>query len=172
MNFVFRPSTIDDYQLYESCLDNREFLFMLYNGEHIDINQYIRKETNVIKLISLLDTSQGLVKIGFCHFYHKIGTNQYTFVGGIKPLLFNKGLGLYSSVAILNCLFQSSLQKLEIKSGVYKHNPRSSRMLKSIGFKLSASGHDKYVLTLNSADFYNDFVQKILSKVTGEIESL
>jgi RimJ/RimL family protein N-acetyltransferase len=166
MFFQFRPATTSDLPLYKHCFANDEFHYMLYNREPINIDRYVNHgKDDFVFICSIKNTQDSFVDFGFVHFYYK-EENNYTYVGGLIPEYFNSGLGVYTSIAILDYMF-SQIDKLVITTGVFKHNIRSLKMLNKMGFYQIKENNNKHILKLTKDEFNNNFVKHIRKKIYG-----
>ncbi len=167
-HFFFRQTHTLDIGFYAECFQSREFQNMLYGDEQISLNflkKYIQYNADDLKFICALQTKEGeSVNVGFAHFYHK-EQNIYTYVGGIHPKYFNTGIGVYASVAVLDLLYDLKNDSI-IKTGVYKYNTRSFKMLQAIGFVVSCDTNDKTMMELSPDSFNNKFVEILKSKIS------
>lgn len=164
MFFQFRLATISDLPLYKHCFANDEFHYMLYNREPINIDRYVNHgKDDFVFICSIKNTQDSFVDFGFVHFYYK-EENNYTYVGGLIPEYFNSGLGVYTSIAILDYMF-NQIDKLVITTGVFKHNIRSLKMLKKIGFCQIKDVGDKEILKLTASTFNNQFTKHLKQNI-------
>lgn len=164
MVFQFRPATISDLPLYKHCFANDEFHYMLYNREPINIDRYVNHgKDDFVFVCSIKNAQNNFVDFGFVHFYYK-EENNYTYVGGLIPEYFNSGLGVYTSIAILDYMFRQ-IDELVITTGVFKYNIRSLKMLKKMGFSQIKDVEEKEILKLTASTFNNQFTNHIKKKI-------
>lgn len=170
MFFQFRLATTSDLPLYKHCFANDEFHYMLYNRKPINIDRYVNHgKDDFVFICSIKNTQDSFVDFGFAHFYYK-EENNYSYVGGLIPEYFNSGLGVYTSIAILDYMF-SQIDKLVITTGVFKHNFRSLKMLKKMGFCQIKDVGDKEILKLTASTFNNQFTKHLKQNIIYSVYS-
>lgn len=162
---------MSDIAFYAECFRNDEFHYMLYKNDPINIHRldsYVKQNDRDLKFVGSIVNNNELVDIGFAHFYYK-GENAYTYVGGIHPNFFNRGYGIYASIAMLALLYDLR-GEITISTGIYKHNVRSLKADLAMGFTIIKETEDKYILALKKSELYdNSFVSKILQKIEYEL---
>ncbi len=164
MKLFFRIVSADDKNMYQDCFRNSEFYTMLFGQTRLNIDKMLSVEKGAYKFSLFSEDGDFL---GFSQFFHKDG-DIFSFIGGISPIYFNSGLGVYGSVCIIDFLFNSIGAK-GIITGVFKYNTRSLRMLNAIGFKSTSTFEDKILMSLSRYDFSNSFNQIILEKTKYEV---
>ena len=160
MHFAFRRASKGDYYLFQQCFDNEEFV---YNIGLVDPLKILSLKSPHVVLIVSLHKQKEYKDIGFCVFYCQ-EKGSFLYLGGLLPDYFNTGYGLYSSVAVINFMFDKKDVK-EINTVVYNHNERSLRMLLSIGFLEIRKEENFRVLKLINNKCPNKFVRLINKKV-------
>jgi len=164
MKFAIRNTSIEDIAFYRHCFDNAEFKYYLYGNDNVNLDKYLLAEEPHLKFVISKVNFEASEHIGFCHFYYHKALNEYCVLGGISPELFNSGVGLYASVAILSYLFRL-YPKIVIHSGVFKYNQRNIKMLSAIGFQISEERADKLILKVTQQQFKTEFVKKVLKRI-------
>lgn len=171
MHFSFRRTSAKDIDFYIECFRNEEFQFMLYHNDPLNVNsleRYIADNGKDIKFIgSIMDEEGNLKDVGFAHFYHK-EENAYTYVGGVHPIYFNHGYGVYASIAMLSLIYDL-YPKVKITTGIYKHNQRSLKADLAIGFTITCETDEKWLLELTKEGFNNDFVRRVKLKMKYQL---
>lgn len=172
MKFLIRKPSPIDIGLYSQCFSDSEFMLMVYPGERININNYISTNSTDLKYVISAFFERGFTDIGFAHFYYE-RESEYTYVGGILPTFFNQGIGVYASVAVLKHLYDKR-QNLLIRTGVYKYNVRSFKMLKALGFRITKETASKKILELTKKQFENSFASQLNLRIeyVAQIENL
>lgn len=167
MVFSFRETSISDTAFYAECFRNDEFRYMIYKNEPIDTNRldsYVRQKDKDLKFVGSVVNKNELTDIGFAHFYYN-EENTYTYVGGIHPNYFNRGYGIYASIAMLALIYDLK-GEIAISTGIFKHNVRSLKADLAIGFTIIKETEDKYILALAKNDFNNRFVNKVKQRIS------
>jgi RimJ/RimL family protein N-acetyltransferase len=164
MKFHIRNTSVKDIEFYRHCFDNVEFLWNLYGNDNVNLDKYVSDEEKHIKYIVSKVNCDKIEDVGFCHFYYDAALNEYDFVGGIVPKIFNSGIGLFASVAILSYLFSTN-SNIILKSGVFKYNKRSIKMQSKLGFVLIEVTNEKIIFRNTFSQFHNDFVEWILKRI-------
>lgn len=171
MEFLFRPTTDEDFDLYLRCFKNEEFQNMMYYNSPIKVlylKDYIAQNDKDFKLIcSVKKFDRSIINLGFVHIYYK-SENLYSYVGGILPQYFNSGLGLYASAAMLSYL-TSKYNSWKIQTTIYKHNIRSLKIHLRLGFKIISDESNRFCMELTPNSFRNDFSMSISSRITATI---
>lgn len=173
MNLFFKRTTESDIPFYTDCFQNREFQYMIYGDSPLNLIQlknYIDRNDRDYKFVVTLEKHSENVTIGFVHFYY-YNENTYTFVGGLLPKYINSGLGVSASIAALSLLFEIK-KHVSIETGIYKHNPRSLKIMLAIGFIITEEKKEKYILLLDNDGFNNDFVLNIRKKINYQLINL
>lgn len=168
MTFQLRKTSLNDIHLYEQCLNSHEFTYMLYHGEQVNVSKYIADNKQDRKFIVSIKSTLNR-DIGFAHFY-RIKDNTYSYVGGLLPSLFNSGLGLYASIAILSYMFEENSNYI-FTTGVYNDNIRSLKMVRALGFSEKACLEDKTILCLDYRAFNNELTTLIKHRISYEYMS-
>lgn len=171
MRFSIRRASIKDIDFYTECFRNQEFQYMLYHNAPLNINRlehYITNNGKDLKFIGSINDGNGFLKdVGFAHFYYK-EINAYTYVGGVLPMYFNHGYGVYASIAMLSLIYEL-IPNIKITTGIYKHNPRSLKVDLAKGFTITSETDEKWFLKLTKDGFNNDFVRRIKDKLTYQL---
>ena len=170
MQIYFKRTSAADLSFYSECFQNSEFQYMLYGNCPLKLCQlehYIAKSSKDYKFVCSLENHGKKIPIGFVHFYH-IKNNQYTYIGGIHPDYFNKGLGALASIAALS-LFYDIYGQATFDTGIYKHNLRSLRLHLAIGFVIKEETEEMYILLLNKESFNNSFVLRVKKRINYQL---
>lgn len=139
---------------------------MLYGNSPLRLSQlekYIARNDKDYKFVVSLDKQGKKSTIGFAHFYYNFD-NKYTYVGGIHPDFFNRGLGTLASVAALS-LFYDINEQVSVDTAIYRHNLRSLRLNLALGFNIIKETEDMYMLVLKKEKFNNHFVKNIRKRL-------
>lgn len=166
MLFSFRHTVESDIVFYTECFQNEEFQYMLYGQYPLkphQLKKYIANNDKDYKFVFSVDKNGASTIVGFSHFYYT-SPDLYTYIGGIHPLYFNSGLGAYASIASIS-LFLSINNEASLTTGIYKHNTRSLKLHRAIGFSLYKETLDKYILDLNRDTFNNPFVLNLKRRI-------
>lgn len=164
MKVAIRKTNVDDLPFYRLCFSNEEFYYMIYNYEPFNIEKYVFDDGVNLRYVCAVQNENGLFRdVGFAHFYY-VDDCTYCFVGGIRPDLFNSGIGVLSSLAVISYLFDIK-PDVCVTSGVFKHNPRSKKMLDALGFVRTKEDEEKILLKLTGKDFHNDFVERLMMDI-------
>ena len=163
MLIIVKNTTSDTLSIYEECFANNEFKHFI-GGVTLDgLKESLNDSGN--KHFTLFYSTDEIheEKVGFCAFNQQ-GYMNYFFVGGCLPSYFNKGLGIYACIAVLNVIFGYNCT--DINTIVMKDNSRSKKMLYRIGFRMTGEEENYYILKLKKEWFPNDFGIKILQRTT------
>jgi len=162
MKIQIRNTSTSDIILYRQCVENEEFKYNLF-GNNLNLDAYTSiKEPHKKFVVSKIDNMK-IEDFCFCHFFYQ-EQEEYFISGGILPIFFNSGIGLYACVAVLSHMFTIN-HEIKINTTVYKYNQRSLRMLHAIGFQLFREEENLNVLKLTNYQFDNQFVNKIRKRI-------
>ena len=184
MRIRIRKLEEKDISIYQMCYANQEFKYCIFGHKDMDINNTFGKliestrnnGENYIILYSTSGNKCSFDVMGFCnflksdHYPFECSDEIYAFNGGILPLLFNTGYGLYACASMMYLFFQRHPDSL-LYASTFNHNNRSTRMLMSLGFnRFPQMWYEKNHFILDNNCFKeNDFVQKILSRIDIEV---
>ena len=139
---------------------------MLYNGAHVNVNNYIKQNGIDIKYtLSMLRCDGKYIDLGFANCYK--GENSFTYVGGIDPDFFNSGLGVKADIAMLSYIYKLH-PYIILTTGVYKFNIRSLKLTKAVGFVPIGETEDTILYRMSKSSFDNPFVNRVLNNVFVE----
>ncbi len=180
MNIRIRPLTDCDIQTYRMCYRNAEFKHFIYGDKPVDIDEsffkLVGKKGNGMEAYLVLskesNSDSAYSVVGFCSFMIrpkypiKVRNNTYTFNGGILPLLFNTGMGIFACASLLR-LFFTKHPDSDLYASTFSDNVRSSKMLMALGFEHSEQRlYGKNHFLLDAKHFFeNDFVIRLMSHI-------
>jgi RimJ/RimL family protein N-acetyltransferase len=165
MKFQIRNTSAKDIDFYKHCLDNSEFRWNLYGKDNaVNWDKFLSNEEKSFKfVISKIETNK-VEDVAFCHFYYNRCSNDFGSIGGVAPKFFNSGMGLYAGVVAFSFLFESNSDYI-FRTAVFKYNQRALKAWEAIGFKPIDETSEKIILINNYAQFYNEFVCRILKRI-------
>lgn len=180
MKIRIRKLDEEDVNIYQMYYANEEFKHCMFGPKDLDVNHVFDKliessrndGENYIILYCTSDIEPSFDVIGFCNFlkydYYPFECTDevYGFNGGISPLLFNKGYGIYACASMVYLFFQKHPNTI-LYASTFNHNIRSTKMLVSLGFnRFSQMWYEKNHFVLDKNCFEkNKFVQKLLSRI-------
>ncbi len=168
MNLKVCPTTTDDRLIYEECFINNEFNNLVFGGEKVSVSRYMRDEVNAEKFIVFQYKDSKYIPIAFAHFYEEHNDGQKTIVGGINPKLFNSGIGIYCTYAVLKHIFRIH-PSCSVLTGVFPHNNRTIKLIESFGFITKNSINNKFIYYLTHDDFIKSTMfRAITNRITVE----
>lgn len=186
MNILIRSLQKEDLNIYKTCYSNSEFKHFIYGDKNIEIEDlFIRLLENANshqESYVVFYNNDGLITtynpVGFCNFlkydYYPFEISKETFAinGGLQPILFNSGLGIFSCASLLHFFFLNHPNS-DLYASAFEDNLRSAKMLCAFGFKqMEQTWYNKKHFILNHERFSNcKFSSNILSRITLVIET-
>lgn len=180
MNILIRTLRDCDIHTYRMCYSNAEFKHFIYGDKPIDIEEsfskLVRKRGDDLEAYMVLykehKNDEAYRVVGFCNFLKhpeypfEVRKETYTFNGGILPILFNTGMGIFACVALLK-LFTIKHPYSDLYASTFHDNTRSAKMLMALGFeRLQQCWYGKNHFILDAKLYMeNDFVKRLISRI-------
>lgn len=162
MDFFIRHQELSDLELLENCLNDTEFITNIWGHRKISSDDFLCKysfDNYVIGKQSNIDLPLGFFIIK----PHNIDSEEldrssdYFFYGGIRPVLFNSGLGIFLCATAL--LFFFKMYPISnLYANVFMTNCRSKKMLLALGFKIFRENYDSVSLRITRNEFLSSYM--------------
>ena len=185
MNILIRALCDCDFQTYRTCYSNAEFKHFIYGDKPIDIEESFRnivdKKNGELEAYLVLykdsESNETYNVVGFCNFLKhpeypfRIRKETYAFNGGILPIFFNTGMGIFACASLLKLFFLKH-PDADLYASTFHYNSRSTKMLKALGFEqLQQCWYGKNHFLLDEYHFLdNDLAVRLLSRVQLEFD--
>lgn len=160
--FKIKNATKDDADIYNECLHSAEFRYNF--GENINIGFINQLKKPNKKYILSIQKGENWQPFGFANFVLQ-ERQQYFFSGGCLPTFFNSGKGFLACYNMVNYIFKKKIAT-DINTTVWKHNKRSLKMLRKIGFKITDDLGIQYVLKCKEISIDSDFYEWLQEKTS------
>lgn len=185
MNILIRALRDCDIQTYRMCYSDAEFKHFIYGDKPIDIEEsfckLFKKKDDELEAYLVLykddKCDEAYKVVGFCIFLKhpeypfEVRKETYAFNGGILPVYFNTGMGIFACASLLRLFFLRHPDS-DLYASTFNDNVRSARMLMALGFeRLQQCWYGKNHFIIDVKHFSgNDFVKRLMSRIALDLD--
>lgn len=164
MNYFIRHPNSIDKEIFECCLNNTEFKTNIWGHKSITVDEFLQNYSCDNYVIGKLSNTEVTLGFFIIKPYNKDTArfntdSNYFFYGGIRPILFNRGMGMYLCSAML-CFFFDMHPISNLYANVFITNSRSQRMLRAFGFKPIRKNCDSSTLCICRDEYISSPIYK------------